>query len=200
VPPHDACPRGEVARALVSTALDTLYAHEIDLPAHVHERTFAGQLGRYLDEAVKQRTALGDARWSVDLEYNRAGGDRRPWLRSMKRSQRWSASSDGQVLRCAIGPMTASFRTSSSIGEAASSRTSWCASDLDYRHAFLILHGDTRDSTSLDDIARYVRRLPEARAVHRWRRGHAIAAQRQRELVAKQGPQPRRLSLSRSLH
>jgi hypothetical protein len=68
---------------------------------------------------------------------------------------------------------------------------------IGYEHAFLILLGDTRDasiihraSTSLQQIAWYVQHLDEAAAIRRWKRGHAVAAQRQRSLLAVEGAQP----------
>lgn len=68
---------------------------------------------------------------------------------------------------------------------------------LGYEQAFLILIGDTRDacvvhraSTSLDEIAWYVQRLDEAAAIRRWKRGQARATQRQRSLLAVNGPEP----------
>jgi len=47
-----------------------------------------------------------------------------------------------------------------------------------------------RASASLDDIVGYVRALDEAAKLRRWKRGHALAAQRQRQLRAHTGAQP----------
>ena len=72
-----------------------------------------------------------------------------------------------------------------------------CRLHIKYEHAFLILLGETRDacvvhraSTELRDIVWYVQRLEEAAAIRRWKKGHAAAAQRQRSLLAAEGPRP----------
>jgi hypothetical protein len=68
---------------------------------------------------------------------------------------------------------------------------------LEYEHAFLILLSDTREecvvhraSTSLQEIAWYVRHLEEAAAIRRRKRGYEKATQRQHELLAAEGAQP----------
>jgi hypothetical protein len=218
VPPQDAPVSADDARALVAEALDALYANDADLPRHVHERTIAGHFCRYLGDAVNQCAALLEAGWRVDPEYNLAGGDPKalPSLRGMladlERDLGGPTCSPSNratdrvvpdvivhgrgrkldnLLVCELKRNDASDRQiATDLVKLACFRR-----DLEYRHACLVLYGDTRDtcvvhlaSASLDDIVRYVRRLPEARTVRRWRRGHAIAAERQRELVAERGP------------
>jgi hypothetical protein len=208
------------ASEFVVEALDRLFAEEFDLFPDGGERAIAAQYARHLERALHQRPGLLQGRWSVDCEYNRLGADPKalPRLEGMLEvvtqafgwpavtltgrvmpdvvvHQRRSGIGVGNWIACELKHVT-----TDKLGIAADLvKLAGYRDHLGYEHAFLILVGDTREacvvhraSRSVDDIIRYVRQLDEAAAIRRWKRGHALAAHRQRSLQAAEGAQPAR--------